>query len=197
MMALTGIVFSIAFVLLQFSAIAYSPRFASRFARDPVLYHALGVFFATFTFAIGAIAWSDRNGQGHVPTLSLAVATGLLFVSMIMFVLLIRRLADLQIGATLRYIGDEGREVIRRSFALPTGPRPPAARAAPGDPSLRMSELATARRCCCSTGSPCPRWCSSWRARDCSSTSCRCSYRWRSCSPGRSRTGHGWTHVAS
>src|SRR6516225_2070907 len=48
MMALTGIVFSVAFVMVQFSAIAYSPRLVLYFARDPVLYHSLGVFVATF-----------------------------------------------------------------------------------------------------------------------------------------------------
>ena len=34
MMALTGIVFAIAFIMVQFSAIAYSPRLALLFARD-------------------------------------------------------------------------------------------------------------------------------------------------------------------
>ena len=49
MMALTGIVFAIAFVTVQFSAVAYSPRLVAMFADDPVLYHTLGIFFATFT----------------------------------------------------------------------------------------------------------------------------------------------------
>jgi uncharacterized membrane protein len=39
MMALTGIVFSIAFVMVQFSAIAYSPRLVLWFARDHTLFH--------------------------------------------------------------------------------------------------------------------------------------------------------------
>src|SRR5579864_1661006 len=48
MMALTGIVFAIAFVMVQFSALAYSPRLVAMFASSPTLCHALGVFFATF-----------------------------------------------------------------------------------------------------------------------------------------------------
>ena len=55
MMALTGIVFSIAFVVVQFSAIAYSPRLVLWFAQDPVLYHSLGVFVATFMYSLFAI----------------------------------------------------------------------------------------------------------------------------------------------
>ena len=37
MMALTGIVFAMAFVMVQFSAIAYSPRLVLWFARDRML----------------------------------------------------------------------------------------------------------------------------------------------------------------
>src|SRR3954447_24562983 len=36
MIALTGIVFSLAFVMVQFSATAYSPRLVARMARDRV-----------------------------------------------------------------------------------------------------------------------------------------------------------------
>jgi uncharacterized membrane protein len=43
MIALTGIVFSIGLVMVQFSAMACSPRFVLMFARDPILFHSLGV----------------------------------------------------------------------------------------------------------------------------------------------------------
>jgi uncharacterized membrane protein len=119
MMALTGIVFSVAFVMLQFSAISYSPRFATRFARDPLLFHSLGVFFATFTYALATTNWVDRAGSGKVPVLSWAVAIMLLIASLLMFTLLIRRIGDLQIGNTLRFIGDEGRAVIGALAATP------------------------------------------------------------------------------
>ncbi len=117
MMALTGIVFSVAFVMLQFSAVTYSPRFANRFARDPVLFHALGIFFATFTYSLAAAAWADREGSGEVLAVSSLIAVALLFVSLFAFTLLMRRLGDLQITNTLRYIGDQGRSVIRQTFA--------------------------------------------------------------------------------
>ncbi len=128
MMALTGIVFSVAFVLLQFSAVTYSPRFATRFARDPLLFHALGLFFATFSYALTATAWVDREGTGRVPIVSWSICVVLLFASLLVFALLVRRLSDLQIGNTLRYIGDRGREVIAESFARAhRGQRQPAA----------------------------------------------------------------------
>src|SRR5215471_10915382 len=52
MIALTGIVFSMTFVMVQFSATAYSPRLVLWVARDPILAHALGVFSATFLYAL-------------------------------------------------------------------------------------------------------------------------------------------------
>ena len=65
MMALTGIVFALAFVMVQFSAIAYSPRLVAWFGRDPVLFHALGLFTATFFYAIVTLAWVDRGGTAQ------------------------------------------------------------------------------------------------------------------------------------
>src|SRR5205809_341381 len=48
MIALTGIVFSLAFVMVQFSATVYSPPLVLWIARDALLWHAVGVFSATF-----------------------------------------------------------------------------------------------------------------------------------------------------
>lgn len=116
-MGLTAIVFSIAFVMMQFSAVTYSPRVALRFARDPLIFHALGTFFATFTYAMAAAAWVDREGSGHVPSLSWLFALGLLIVSLVLFTALVQRLQSMQITDTLRSIGDSGREVIAQLYA--------------------------------------------------------------------------------
>jgi uncharacterized membrane protein len=125
MMALTGIVFSIAFVMVQFSAIAYSPRLVLWFARDHTLFHSLGVFVATFVFALCTLAWVDRGGSGTVPLLSSILAAGMLMLSVLLFSRLVQRLSDLQIASVLHMIGDRGREVIRDMFqdvaASPTG----------------------------------------------------------------------------
>src|SRR5262249_24686214 len=61
MMALTAIVFSIAFVMVQFSAIAYSPRLVLLFVRDRALFHTLGMFVATFVYSLALLAWIDRD----------------------------------------------------------------------------------------------------------------------------------------
>jgi uncharacterized membrane protein len=117
MMALTGVIFAMAFVMVQFSAIAYSPRLVLWFARDHVLFHSLGAFSATFIYSLFTLAWVDRGGSGTVPLFSMLGAAIMLIVSMLLFAVLVQRLANLQITSVLQLIGDKGREVIRAMFA--------------------------------------------------------------------------------
>jgi uncharacterized membrane protein len=116
MMALTGIVFAMAFVMVQFSAIAYSPRLTLWFARDPVVFHSLGAFSATFMLALSTLAWVDRDGSGAIPFYSAVLVGILLIFSMVLFSRLVQRLTDLQISSVLYLIGDKGREVIHEMF---------------------------------------------------------------------------------
>jgi len=116
MLALTGIVFSLAFVMVQFSATAYSPRLVLWISRDPVIWHAIGVFTATFLYAIGAIGWVDRNGSGKVPFLSTWIIFALLLASVGMFVALIQRIGLLQINRMLSFTGEQGRQVIEAMY---------------------------------------------------------------------------------
>jgi uncharacterized membrane protein len=116
MIALTGIVFTISLVMVQFSAIAYSPRLVLLLARDPKLFHSLGVFIATFTYSLCVLLYVDRNGSGVVPLISGVAVAGLLLLSMLLFSALMKGLRDLQITFVLHVIGDTGREVIRETF---------------------------------------------------------------------------------
>jgi uncharacterized membrane protein len=121
MLALTGIVFAIAFVVVQFSAVAYSPRLVILFASSPTLYHTLGIFFATFTYSLAALIWTDRGGSGTVPLFSTLVVGVLLIVSMLAFSRLIQSLNDLQIHNVLQVVGARGRTVIRAMFPCIAG----------------------------------------------------------------------------
>ena len=116
MMALMGIVFAMAFVMVQFSAIAYSPRLVLWFARDHSLFHALGAFAATFIYSLFTLAWVDRGASGAVPLFSGVLVAIMLILSMLLFSRLVQRLTDLQVTSVLQLIGDKGREVIRSMF---------------------------------------------------------------------------------
>src|SRR5262244_1076104 len=93
MIALTGIVFSLTFVMVQFSATAYSPRLVLWISRDPVISHSVGVFTATFLYALAALVWVDRSGSARVPFVGVGVTGVLLILSVIMFISLIQRVS--------------------------------------------------------------------------------------------------------
>lgn len=116
MMALTALVFALAFIMVQFSAVAYSPRLVHWFVSDRWLYHSIGVYSFTFVFSFFTIAWIDRHGTGIVPEYSTLTVGILLMVSMFLFVRLVQRVADLRITSVLNTIGNTGREVICASF---------------------------------------------------------------------------------
>src|ERR1700730_2040956 len=118
-MVLTGIVFSIAFVVVQFSAIAYSPRLVLWFARDPILYHSTGVFVATFMYSLSALVWVDRNDSGKVPLFSLLLVNAMLILSVVLLSRLAQNINNLQITNVLHMIGNRGRDVIRDMFRHP------------------------------------------------------------------------------
>jgi len=125
MMALTGVVFAIAFVVVQFSALAYSPRLVLIFTSSPAQFHTLGIFFATFTYALVALIWTDRGGIGTVPLFSYLLVAILLIASMLAFVRMIR-----SVGAL----------VDRRLH--PGAARPARARCNPPHPSTRRQGCA-------------------------------------------------------
>ena len=116
MIALTGIVFSLAFVMVQFSSTAYSPRLVLWVARDPVLWHAVGVFSATFLYAIGAMAWVERYETLGTPLISSWLVIALLVASVGMFIALIEKLSLLQVHRMLAFTADRGRRVIEETY---------------------------------------------------------------------------------
>jgi uncharacterized membrane protein len=120
MIALTSIVFSLTFVMVQFSATAYSPRLVLWIARDPVLSHALGTFTATFLYAVAAISGVDRSGSGKAPFVSVWVVVALLVASVGMFIALLQRIGLLQVSRMLIFTGDQGRRVIEVMYPVLT-----------------------------------------------------------------------------
>ena len=116
MIALTGIVFSLVFVTVQFSATAYSPRLVLWIARDPVMSHAVGVFTATFLYALTALAWVDRGGSGRVPLTGIVLVAALLVASIMMFISLIHRVGMLRVTQMLIFTGNQGREIIEELY---------------------------------------------------------------------------------
>ena len=118
MLALTGIVFSLAFVMVQFSSIAYSPRLVLWFSRDPVISHGMGIFTSTFIYSLSALGWVDRDGSGRVPFFSTWLVILLVIASVMILALLVQRLAALQVSGVISFVGKAGREVVGEMYPL-------------------------------------------------------------------------------
>jgi uncharacterized membrane protein len=116
-LALTAIVFSLAFVMVQFSSAAYSPRLVLWLSRDPIIWHAMGLFTATFLYSLVALIWVDRWGSGQVPFFSGLLVILLLIASVMVIGLLVQRLALLQVTGVMRFIGEKGRQLINEIYS--------------------------------------------------------------------------------
>jgi uncharacterized membrane protein len=80
------------------------------------LSHSLGVFTATFIYAIAAIAWVDRSGLGKVPFFSAWMVVVLLLASVAIFVGLTQRISLLHITRMLFFTSGQARKVINRLY---------------------------------------------------------------------------------
>lgn len=94
MVAFTGLVVSVAVVVVQFGAGQYTPRLVLQFRRDPAVKHSLGIFVAPAIFA--AVSLTDVGRHGDAGSgLTVLVAIALLVCAILAFFLLIARLLDL------------------------------------------------------------------------------------------------------
>ena len=109
MIAFTGLVVSVAVVVVQFGAGQYTPRLVLRFRRDLVVKNALGIFIAPALFAL--ISLVDIKDKGNdSATLTVLVAVVLLIAAVIAFFSLTARLLDLLRPRRLYFLLREGAE---------------------------------------------------------------------------------------
>jgi len=111
-MTLSAIVFSLTFVMVQFSATVYSPRLVLWLTENRLISHALGIFTGTYLYSIWAIAWINRDNVQGVPITGAVVAMVWLLASIAAFIALIKRVAALQVNRMLAFTGNQGRRVI-------------------------------------------------------------------------------------
>lgn len=95
MISFTGIVVSVAVLVVQFGAGQYTPRLVLRFRRDPLVKHALGLFVAPAIYALVTLRSIEPVSGEQVPNFSVGVALVLLVLAVIAFFVLAGRLLDL------------------------------------------------------------------------------------------------------
>lgn len=95
MIAFTGLVVSIAVLVVQFAAGQYSPRLVGGFRSDPLIKHLLGAFLAPAVFSLVALREIGRGGETNAPSLTIGVAFLLLAAALFAFCVLVGTLLDL------------------------------------------------------------------------------------------------------
>ena len=117
MIAFTGFVFSAVVLVVQFGSTAFSPRLLRVLRGDTVPRAALGVFTATFLYAL---VLTQNIENDFVPTLSLMTALLLLLASVAMLLALLYRLTEtLRASAVIQEVGRRGRKVIESAYPEP------------------------------------------------------------------------------
>lgn len=132
MLAFTGLVVSVAVVVVQFGAAQYTPRLVLRFRRDSAVKHSLGIFAAPAVFSIVSLGRIGEPGAHETPSVTVVVAMVLLISAIVAFFQLIARLLDLlrprRLYHLLRLAGEQAIDAL---YPLPFA----AAQAAPPLPA--------------------------------------------------------------
>ena len=123
MITFTGFVFSILLLAVQFGSGQFSPRMLRRFLRDPTTKIALGLFMATFIYALVVLrVVGTAANKNFVPDNAVSVALLLLLLSMLMFLRLISRTTQgLRVASVLRDLGRDAQRTVDKVYPEPVG----------------------------------------------------------------------------
>ena len=127
MMTFTGLVFTITIVALQLASSQFSPRVLRAFLRDRGSQVPLGIFAATFVYALIVLLEVRTGvvGTPFVPGISIAMAFGLVLVSLSTFVHYVSHIAQsIRAVNVFEAVAHETRRAIDENY--PPGTAPPA-----------------------------------------------------------------------
>jgi uncharacterized membrane protein len=125
MISFTAVVFSITVVVLQLSSSQYSPRVLRRFMRDRLIQSSLGIFVATFAYAMVVLraVKGGPGGTGFVPRLAVTGAFALVLTSVALFVAYIGHVVNMiRVATVIANIGADTRVTLAsRAGGEPAG----------------------------------------------------------------------------
>ena len=128
MISFTGLVFSITIVVLQLTSSQFSPRVLRTFLRDWIIQIALGVFVATFVYALVVLRSVRGTAQTEtsVPQISITVAFGFVLASVVVFLFYIDHVAQsIRAASIVDRIGEETRGVLESQHPADAEQRSP------------------------------------------------------------------------
>ena len=130
MLVFIGFVFSVVTFAIQYEASTYTPRLLRAIADSAAMRLTLGVFIATFVYALLSLAQIEPDREYRYAVLVAVVLVG---VSLLFFLALMTEVADrARSGRTVGDVAREGRRVIDRTCRRELDPNA----AVSGTPSL-------------------------------------------------------------
>lgn len=126
MLTFTGLVFSITMLVLQLASSQLSPRVTRTFLRDRANQVVLGIFVATFVYALLVLREVRSVDEGaFVPGIAAWWAFVLLVASVGAFIYYIDHMAQaMRVETVIEQVANETREAIERCFPDPAGSLP-------------------------------------------------------------------------
>ncbi|SDQ08540.1 DUF2254 domain-containing protein [Quadrisphaera sp. DSM 44207] len=115
MISVTGLVFSITVVALQLASSQFSPRVLRTYLRSRLTQLTLGVFTATFLYALVVLrsVRGDAGAGAFVPRLAVTGAFLLVLASVALFIAYIHHITQsIRASTIVRSVGDETRSTI-------------------------------------------------------------------------------------
>lgn len=129
MISFTGLVFSITVVVLSLTSGQFSPRVLRGFLQDRVIQWSLGVFVATFVYAM-TVDREVLGTDGHdafIPRIAMTLAYLLVLGSVGLFIAYIDHVANMiRVSSIITRVADESTDLLERRCPVDAGPQPAA-----------------------------------------------------------------------
>ncbi len=120
MISVTGLVFSITMIVVQLASSQFTPRALDDFLASRVTQVTLGVFAASFVFALTVLRSVQGSGEGResfVPQISVTLAFLLVLASVGMFMAFIHHItSSIKVSAIVSHLGSVTVGVVERYF---------------------------------------------------------------------------------
>lgn len=139
LITVTALTFSLTVVSLQLASSQFSPRLLRTFTRDLVVQSTLGLFLATFTYALTVLRTvrtsSDARAE-FVPAVSVTLAYALAVVSVVGLILFLAHLAQtIRVESMLQSVHEDASADLCRELVVVDGAPPTLAELLPDGPS--------------------------------------------------------------
>ena len=117
MLTFLGVVFATTMVAIQLASSQYSPRIVRVFVRSRITQVTLGVFLATFVFALNALVGTRESADPFVPAMTATLMYLLVLTTLIMFLVFIHSMVRLlRVQYLLRLTARSSHESIDGAF---------------------------------------------------------------------------------